>query len=249
MIQRGMAFSLVELLVVIALLTMLAALLLPSLQRAMYIAKDTACMNQQKQVSCAVLLYAGDFYGFLPYTFGNTGITYNVQRVAASPSDKSWPKGFTGLGYLCGLNYVSQARLLWCANEDTPELLEASGHPTMGAVDMQKTPPPRQINNDTWFRCGGWVAEFVPTENIARIRAPDDGLLMCGATGANSVRIGWDRLHQARGFSLSFVDGSTVFYSYAVRLPPALWGGVFYRPDYPQSTLNKAARLYRNRDL
>ena len=60
---RVKAFSLVELLVVIAVISVLAALLLPTLDKSLDVARRMACQNIQHQVFISVLNYAQDFQG------------------------------------------------------------------------------------------------------------------------------------------------------------------------------------------
>ena len=59
-------FTLIELLIVIAIIAVLAAMLLPALNAAREKAKSVSCLNHFQQVGKAVLFYLGDWADFYP---------------------------------------------------------------------------------------------------------------------------------------------------------------------------------------
>ncbi len=66
--QRGSraAFTLIEVLVVITIITILAAILLPVLARAKAVARRTQCLNQMRQWGWAFVQYADENEGWMP---------------------------------------------------------------------------------------------------------------------------------------------------------------------------------------
>ena len=59
-------FTLIELLVVIGIIAILAAMLLPVLNKARDAAKDTTCINNHKQIGNILMQYSNDFNGVCP---------------------------------------------------------------------------------------------------------------------------------------------------------------------------------------
>jgi len=66
-------FTLIEVLVVVAIIAILAAVLLPSLQRARESAKIASCKANSKQIASITATYESEFRGYLPVLF-NYGI-------------------------------------------------------------------------------------------------------------------------------------------------------------------------------
>ena len=64
-------FTLIELLIVIAIIAILAAMLLPALNKARDSAKNIDCIARTKQLMLAMTSYTDDNGNFLPYISGN----------------------------------------------------------------------------------------------------------------------------------------------------------------------------------
>lgn len=83
-------FTLVELLVVVAIISLLAALLLPALGNAREAARASACLSQQKQMYMLQRRYGDDWNGILPPPYDH----------ADGQSAKHWAHRLQYSGYL-----------------------------------------------------------------------------------------------------------------------------------------------------
>jgi len=104
------AFSLTALLVVIAILTLLAATQLPALTRAKAPVKFTQCMNNLRQIGQATLLYKTDNDDCYPY--GYRIQMYNVSK------PYGWPRQV--LHYMGGYQTNVQPAGYLCPSETSP---------------------------------------------------------------------------------------------------------------------------------
>jgi prepilin-type N-terminal cleavage/methylation domain-containing protein len=75
---RTAGFTLIELMVVIAIIAILAALLLPALSKARERVEGISCLNNTRQLVLAWQLYTDDHEGFLPYNLGMNGSSFRT---------------------------------------------------------------------------------------------------------------------------------------------------------------------------
>jgi prepilin-type N-terminal cleavage/methylation domain-containing protein len=107
--ERKSAFTLVELLVAIAIIGLLAAMLLPALSAAKRRAKDIQCLNNERQLTLASSIYA---------TENGSHAAYNN----ANEPDSLW----MGMGY-----YGNQRQVLVC-----PMTHDPADQTELGAADL-----------------------------------------------------------------------------------------------------------------
>ena len=103
-------FSLVELLIVIAIVSVLAAILLPTLQNALTQARQLSCLNDRRQFALIFNLWGSDHADRVPTTLGGTQVNYGIWRNMAL----GWGSVGEDLGVMARYGYVQEPRLYFC---------------------------------------------------------------------------------------------------------------------------------------
>src|SRR5215469_3566949 len=105
--QRVRGFTLLELLVVVAIIFILMALLLPALSGAKDRAKRIGCVNNLKQVNLAVLLYSHDNAETFPRNYSNRPIVYYYKELVKSYVGLSGASSPADTVFLCPAEHAT----------------------------------------------------------------------------------------------------------------------------------------------
>ena len=110
--SKCLAFTLVELLTVIAVIAILAALLLPALAAAKHQAWRTNCISNEKQLIIAWTIYTGDNADVLALNGGDSATTSLTPHLWVFGGNHGSPDTLTNQLYLTGQNYSLLSSLL-----------------------------------------------------------------------------------------------------------------------------------------
>jgi type II secretory pathway pseudopilin PulG len=144
--QATRGFTIVDLIVSLAVMMVLISLLLPSLSSVRETANQVVCRSNVRQMGLGIQMYADDNSGRVPYSF----------NAAQAAGDRSWAtntlrittRGWDGLGFLFSLDYLPAPKLYYCPSH-------RGAHPFAEYTDAWDTEQSTEIVGNYQYRGGG----------------------------------------------------------------------------------------------
>jgi type II secretory pathway pseudopilin PulG len=214
---------LVELLVVVAIMAILAALLLPALGRAKARAQGIACLSNTRQLGHAWILYAADFEDCLPYNLGGDA----SRKTVAQHTNLNW------------VNNIMTWELD-ADNTNTATITEASLGPYVNrAASLYRCPSDHVLSSIQ--RAAGWSA---------RVRSYSMNAMVGNAGNLSSSGYNLNNPGYVQFFKLASIPDPVGIFVFLDEHPDSINDGYFlnkayYREwiDLPASYHNGAAAL------
>jgi prepilin-type N-terminal cleavage/methylation domain-containing protein len=109
--RRAGAFTLIEVLVVVAIIALLIGILLPTLRKAREQSKRVVCSSNLAQIARGIHTYTADFKGHVPNSWNgeNASLTWTVYR-----ENPGHYFGYLHLGLLYKCHQIKEPKALFC---------------------------------------------------------------------------------------------------------------------------------------
>ena len=219
-------FTLIELLVVIAIIAILAGMLLPALKSASDRAKMSDCASRQKQISAAMIVYAGDNDSFVPCSYG-TNEPNRLQYTAKNITSAPW--------YCCRLSAIKLITTIDGGKIDSGKpagyLAKNNGDPGVKGSEYFTLHCPGRLGNaqySTYLYYTGLKSR--PGSVVKLSNAKKYQKYLFGDVGGRSINIGatpvleWGFNHRNSSSNWALTDGSVQMMSFSDMVPASNLG-------------------------
>lgn len=207
-------FTLIELLIVIAIIAILASMLLPALNKAREQARAIQCVNNQKQMLASQNSYANDFGGYM-LSMTSTGklfnqtlksLNYAPRKIMVCPSNMmvrdpdqadrwfgTYGMLYTDATYCPNMNNERTGRFLIYSGNARNYLVSAARHPTRTLILADTTT--RLFMNEN--QGGGWTfyTNYWVTKDQLAIHAVHGERATCGFIDGHVTRLSGPELN------------------------------------------------------
>ncbi|OGV56757.1 MAG: hypothetical protein A2017_09840 [Lentisphaerae bacterium GWF2_44_16] len=242
-------FTLIELLIVIAVIAILASLLLPALGRAKEFSHQIVCSGNMKNLYQSTAMYEIDYNHIIPMY----AEVYNTTP-AGYPGYYMKLTRWHGFGKLYEDNYIKNGKTFYCPSKNNMRKdgtfygrlsydgYGGSAH-TFGWYNQDSA---NRVENNYWFRwCESTYLEEAASSSIAQMknrldRNSPDRWLAVDTWGAYAVATDYYWLPHPGGLNIMFMDGHIKSYTYRLDALKILG-------SFPTSyTVNKIIGTYNN---
>ncbi len=216
------AFTLVDVMVSVAVLGVLIALLLPSLSTVQETARRVACRSNVRQIGLGVAMYAQDHRGFLPPSVFVPSLEMQSDQASGSalpgeaqfdrtmsvrlPADQAQlpdSEGWDGVGLIYRLEYAHAVKVFYCPSH-------TGEHPLRRYASLWDDPGVEVVGNYQYRASGPSGREGVPTSRLDQI-VPQTAALI-----SDGLQTRMDYSHKV-GANLFRADLSVVWFDDATR--------------------------------
>lgn len=196
--KRKAGFTLIELLVVIAILSILIGILVPALSKGLEMSRRASCANNLKAIGSAMLSYATDNKGWMPY--GNPAEPTAPFQEQEKNLRRQVRKLYDG-------GYVTDLRLWVCPSDK----MDFGGRPVAVAAKIDDF---NSIGHCSYMYISGYnLVRTAENPGTAPVLADESNEREYGpATPGNMPDIGPDDNHGASIRNVLFLDGRVVTY-------------------------------------
>jgi prepilin-type N-terminal cleavage/methylation domain-containing protein/prepilin-type processing-associated H-X9-DG protein len=218
------AFTLVELLVVVAIITILAAMLLPALASGKARAKRIQCLNNQRQLAVTWVLYSGD---------SNDWLVSNGICNPESPSNKLWVQGAfihtaanTNVDYMLNpqyalfANYLKSGSVYLCPTDRDLVKINNVMYPKLRSYSLnaylgwQGSWEGRLSSAYTVFQKYGTLSSKMPQGIFTFMDVQPDSICWpyFGVQMQSDVFFNWPGASHSHGTEVSYADGHVEYH-------------------------------------